>query len=129
MSSLQSDKSFSDSRARVSWDRWRMIIGWENESSKRWGAAGPGALPSAAEPGGKGRAWGASPQQPATVLLLQPQNMVPRQSDEYLCLASKKDKEGKENGENEEKMRYSSNSSQAPGLISVYVEEFILLYH
>lgn len=84
------------------------------------------------EPGGKGRAWGVSPQQPASVILLPPQNKVSRQSNAYLCLASKgakKDKEGKENGENEEKMRYSSNSSQALGLISVYEEEFILMYY
>lgn len=50
----------------------------------------------------------------------------------YLCLSSKgakKDKEGKENGENEEKMTYSSIASHAPGLISVYEEEFLLMYY
>lgn len=109
-----------------------MMVGWENDSSKRWGAAAPGAALSAAEPGGKGRVWGASPQQPATAILLPPQNKLSRQSDVYLCLSSKgakKDKEGKENGENEEKMTYSSIASHAPGLISVYEEEFLLMYY
>jgi len=46
-----------------------------------------------------------------------------------MSTGAKKDKEGKENGENEEKMRYSSSSSQAPELIGVYEDELILTYY
>lgn len=84
----------------------------------------------AAKPRMRAWPWGTSPQLPAAVILLPLQSKVSRQFNVYSCLVSmgaKKDKEGKENGGNEEKMRL--NSSQTLPLISVYEEEFIPMYH
>lgn len=60
---------------------------------------------------------------------LPPCNKASTQSDAYSCLTSKgakKDKEGEENGENEEKMRYSSILLRLQHLsVSVWKDSFL----